>query len=744
MQGGNEDHSNPSNWASATITFVVALRGHSSRIFRHVWSQNTLITGGEDSKLLIWLDPANEKGEPSQIKAHSGSPVWALCTDPDKGLAYTGGGDGALRAWPSRTEASTKALKSPTEGEEKDQAIAVKFLTPCQILILTVGGNLYRHDLNRDEIQLIFSDDTLKNYGLVDTTFEGQILLGNLSGDLIRLNENESGEFIVHQRERIHEGKMFSLHVIGGQEVLTCGSEGSLQLMLSGGKTVSLRLPKTGDQRWVSSATISPNGSKLAVGDRCGSLHIYDLNGDSCDPEQTLKKIHGRLGIGDVVFASDSLLKSAGRDGLIKSSRFHNSEWTITSSEHLPIKWLERRAMSQGEELILGFQSSDFVVYSLSEQRPILEINCGGSHRSWDFVSNPGGNATFTFIKDKEVFISDIPLHILCKSNLKQPFHSREVSLVHHFALCDVDYLVTAGEDVVIKIHKLSNDCTKRQTILNLKSHISSVKTVKTLRLDDNTLLMASAGGRAQLTLWKISVDVGTSNLTVMELTSHLLKGNDRKRKKTWKDSETVFDTETRYMDLEIIRAEDGQIKIVTACSDGVLLVWNVSSDMKKLEQSCESPSIEHCFLRLCNLSGQIVSGSTDGFIRHWGVTNSGQIELEKEYRTHQSGVNSLHVSRDLVASGSDAGAIGLDDFRIPEQHACQITGIHRIGSRLITVSVDQRLTIWNFGGDKTLTFCGQILSDVADIQDMAVWSKGSQNFVAVAGEGLGIYKLRL
>ena len=101
---------------------------------------------------------------------------------------------------------------------------------------------------------------------------------------------------------------------------------------------------------------------------------------------------------------------------------------------------------------------------------------------------------------------------------------------------------------------------------------------------------------------------------------------------------------------------------------------------------------------------------------------------LPLEQRLHR-----LCVAENIILSGSDA-------VRIPEQHACQITGIRKIGSKVVSVSVDQRLSLWTLQ-EKELIFSDQICTDVADIQDMAVWNKEGISYVAVVGEGMAIYK---
>ena len=59
-------------------------------------------------------------------------------------------------------------------------------------------------------------------------------------------------------------------------------------------------------------------------------------------------------------------------------------------------------------------------------------------------------------------------------------------------------------------------------------------------------MYLVSAGGRAQLKVWWMSR--GPDWFHVKEVASHMLKGNDKwRKKKTWKTSEQIIpDAETR------------------------------------------------------------------------------------------------------------------------------------------------------------------------------------------------------
>ena len=183
----------------------------------------------------------------------------------------------------------------------------------------------------------------------------------------------------------------------------------------------------------------------------------------------------------------------------------------------MPIDWLERLV---GEAVVVGFHSSDFVIYDLIEQRAVVSVPCGGSQRSWDLA---GDSSALAFVKDKQLCLTSLPASGRDdEAVIKPAFHPREIAVVHHFELGGRHFLATAGEDTVIKIHEVDGS-GRRSERLSLKSHISCVKSVKTLQLPGGEVVMVSAGGRAQLKVWRVRQGGGYSALgwvTPSEVTS--------------------------------------------------------------------------------------------------------------------------------------------------------------------------------------------------------------------------------
>ena len=563
--------------------------------------------------------------------------------------------------------------------------------------------------------------------------------------------------------------------------ILTCGDKGILKLSNVTVQELNMKvdhlvvwkliLPSKNEwkgQFWFACAILIDDRT-LVVGDRAGNIHLYNhsqIDAQKCEsPSQTFWKIHGRLGVGDFKLSQNkTTLWSTGRDGTIKSFSIEMSEKSETfvndtsltkcktviaekSCERLKMSWPEKLILAKdGHIAILGFHSSNFIAFGLQENVMFCNVSCGGSHRSWDYgYTNDQLNFIVTFIKNKKVVHTIVPGiadKLKCASVTSNPtrvmirnaLHSRELSCLHHFSMKHnlneidqteyINLIATAGEDTAIKVHRISGDDKniKRTRVSNLNGHISNVKCLKSLTIEntvgDSSVILVSAGGRAQLKLWHICIDTKASKsdntqylpISCREIGSHLLKGNDKiRKKKSWKNSDLVIeDTETRYMDIDVCCKSidsvpgDDSVKsnietrcpifiIAAACSDGVVRVLNISTNKAgkcselsskanwyqnnlTIDVVAETSMHTHTFLRVRILNAKrqyngesfnvnkgqndttiILATSTDGklykiiYQHNCFSPQEGpmQMQIEEIASLHQSGINGLWLSQD-------------------------------------------------------------------------------------------------
>jgi WD40 repeat protein len=737
------------NWRDAVITPTAVLDASCSRVFRCRFIGDRVVTGGEDSTLSVWK--VGEWDRPAMQKrgAHNGSPVWCLEKSSDGCRIFTGGGDGAVRTWPTDDDSSSpERVQLSGLLSQSDHPKVVRFHGKL-VLCLTNEGKLVCFCQESGECHLLLADERLADYGLVESGAD-RIFLATITGHLI-VHKLVGLQIVGEPRvRRVHGSKIFSLDVLDAEAglVLTCGLNGQLKLTSDGSNEErELRLPACGDQRWVSCATLAGQ-ELLLVGDRCGGLHLYDLAA-AADPIQSIARAHGKRGVGDVRVEEGSKVWTAGRDGMLKTYDLSRDKKLVdTGCSRLPISWLERMVKKEDSRLIAGFHSSDFVLYSLAERRVVTSVACGGSHRSWDLDSWCNN---LVFVKDKELQMARLPASTFARSTVRPAFHSREISVVHHFSLAERHFVATAGEDATIRLHEIGDGLAKIER-LSLKSHISSVKSIKTMEQKNGKVVMVSAGGRAQIKVWRVSLS--GEELTATETASHLLKGDDKRRKKTWRDKDVVHDAETRYMDVEIVRGNEGRMLVVAGCSDGHLRLLAVSEDLKKVSVLDETCKIDHCFLKLtANIGGGVLSTSTDGILRAWSCVEDKSLALKSQRTLNQSGCNAVAAKADgSVVTGGDDGTVAVFYKRSEsvslflQLHSGQVTGLFWCGDdNVISCSVDQRLAVWKLGKEgfeATAVLAGQICTDVADVQAMAAWKQDDKTVIVVGGEGIALYEM--
>lgn len=120
------------------------------------------------------------------------------------------------------------------------------------------------------------------------------------------------------------------------------------------------------------------------------------------------------------------------------------------------------------------------------------------------------------------------------------------------------------------------------RTLNIFDGHISSIKFITYLSLQTdhsyNKYLIFSGGGRAQIKVWEIDIKdseiyLQNTDISCCDITSHMLYGVDRSRKKQWQESNHFYnmEPESRYMDIEVYRCPTNlhYILLFVACADG-------------------------------------------------------------------------------------------------------------------------------------------------------------------------------
>lgn len=310
--------------------------------------------------------------------------------------------------------------------------------------------------------------------------------------------------------------------------------------------------------------------------------------------------------------------------------------------------------------------------------------------------------------------------------------------------VCD-ERLFSVGEENLLKIWKLFQGKLELQH--ELHSHISSIKTAKVWKFSDQSYLIFSAGGRAQICINEL-----TENNVVEERLNFMLKSNDFERKFLRNPQDIDFDPETRFMSLDIHEISTCILKLFVGCSDGYLRVFKYDTKETSLEFVSET-SFERCFLHVKVMSdaGVLLTSTTDGFIDLWDLNNIDRLLLK--YRHHESGANALDVflkdNHAHVCTGGDDQAIvyskvSLTDFKVQSirrferVHSSQVNGIRFdiSGHCFYTFGVDQdvyRVKIDDFEVKKIY------FSSVADSKGLNVCGR----YCFVYGSGIDWFEIK-
>uniref|UniRef100_A0A8C6VKL4 tRNA (34-2'-O)-methyltransferase regulator WDR6 n=1 Tax=Naja naja TaxID=35670 RepID=A0A8C6VKL4_NAJNA len=260
------------------------------------------------------------------------------------------------------------------------------------------------------------------------------------------------------------------------------------------------------------------------------------------------------------------------------------------------------------------------------------------------------------------------------------------------------------------------------------------------------------------------------------------------------------MDPETRYMSVVVLaRIEEEELPsplcfLAAACSDGSVRLFLLLEKAKKLCLVAESFHHQHCVLKVEAFAYKTTarrrrlhfmgSAATDGSIAFWDVTaalghiaatvKTGDIQMKPLGRSltiqaHSCGVNSLHIQktaerRFVVVSGSDDGSISVHVIEAKAEsavgqetpagagiqvirkvsrlcaHAAHVTGVRLFQLNfLLSVSVDQRLTLWSLCED-SLSFVWSKFCHVADVAALECWeTEGCGYRGVICGQGLQV-----
>ncbi|CAG5002704.1 unnamed protein product [Parnassius apollo] len=791
LNGPALDRNTKAYWDSVTISCIHELYGHLARVMRNCITNRYVISVGEDSGICFWDSDGTLL---KRIGAHQNAPIWSV--DVDEHNLVTGGADCGVTTHPLTvaSDYSNPDTLRIGEGTPKKlvytarRNLAILNETGHLIYYVIAGKTEFIHKIKHESTYVMLSISPCKQI----------IAVADMNGNLEVFVENCKGPASVQNviSTKLQINKILSMQWADNRHLVLCSESGEICVVASKGSEVEIvskfLLPHC-KERWLTSAAMHLDNNLLVVGDRCGNIHCYK---EGKTPIKTFAKVHGRYGPTSIRIKNNEIV-TTGRDGTIKyfTVNCNNGVYRIKhiSSKDLGFQWVEKCIDSQSN-LFCGFQERVFVITDLKNNSKLLEVPCGGGHRSWDvvrYIENINNDyeqiIKLVYLKNCDINMETFCLSKITSKDIIKGTHPKEINCLksyHPQLEKSMTFFISGGEDTTLRISSVKG--TKHFQDEVIIKHLSSIRSLKVFLLESDKLLVVSGGGRAQICINIIHFvkDCDNVKVVVEDVVDFLVKGTDKERKgdKTWRNCFVDFDPETRIMDLEIVENKDNCFLIYAGCSDAYLRIFQFKYNGDKVtfeplgqlkyHKTCILKT--HCVKFLDRII--LLTCTTRGEVCFWDVTEPTSVtdndttvfsEPFLSTTTNKSGINCIASkiisdSEILFATGGDDNAIHVKIVHVPSEdiksakivhnwtsdkfHSSQITGVLIKDNTLVTASIDQRVTVFKISKNgREVEYSYQTISDVADIHGIDfVKQSGATNTISVFGKGIEVLALSL
>lgn len=421
------------------------------------------------------------------------------------------------------------------------------------------------------------------------------------------------------------------------------------------------------------------------------------------------------------------------------------------SSRKVPFSWLAGlfQQKSNTSPFLIGFSSKNFIIYDYNSRRTLLETDCGGGHRSWDFHITDDHLVVFSYIKDNKIISLKYRLADIMGTDIIKGFHLNEINALKSIpnGTSDEVLFVSGGEDTVIRLcsRNLRDTHSDFRHLNVLKSHLSSIRTIAIAKIENSKYYIFTGGGRAQIILWELSMNTinDESVVNCSEKYNYYEKSND------------IDEAETRVMTMCTLVIEEN-VFLLGASSDGTVKAFTVDVKNDRTLQLILIKQIPvytaKCIFQMSILSTGsnylLLTMASDGYIVFTDITQIFSNKSSSNYRTitstkvHQSGINTFSYynknRRELIfLTGGDDTAIALNAFNLGEKdsieikhvskfsdefyHGAQVTGTYMNEKYFLTASIDQKVILfkWDFQERFTVSCLQEYSSGVCDIKGL-------------------------
>ncbi|XP_046542365.1 WD repeat-containing protein 6-like [Haliotis rubra] len=717
-----------SAWCGMESSPLLTLYGHSARVWDIELLAEIFVSIGEDATCIVWDYAGNIL---HKFKGHKEKSIWSLACDKSGNFVVSGGGDASIRMWlldddDRHQEAPQLCLSVPShlQGEKDDFARSVAMCGVDIVIIMTNGGCLLQYSVSSRTWTCLYQDALFSSYTVMAVSPSNTLVaIGNITGTV---KVFDVGTCELCSGGQMFEGKVFGLTWVDKEHLLITGPQGVMYILSapSLSKAACLTLPVC-KQRWASAGALCADLGVLVCGDREGTVHCYHIIQGAQEaptlPSSSFAKIHGKAGVTDVCYHGNTVYTS-GRDGQYRQWDLTDRELKLRSSHRVMkgMDWIDRLQVTADDTLVYGFHSSRFTLWSVTQNLRLMDVECGGGHRAWDCQLN-GKIARFVYLKTKHILVCDTT----CRSRqviLKGCLHGRELCDVRHITTYrgkdgnSVHILATCSEDTTVQLVSISSHRGISQLTVHhtLQGHLSTVKTLAVssstkgrghLQVCENIIF--SAGGRAQIQVWKVKVNTinmskgiiskesdqgeitnvkdatlerklllrddshisqsdGDSPCSYEHLSSVFLCGERYRGNRSADGSQS--DPETRVLCLTALCLRDVSVDypdslyiVGAACSDAIVRLFGFDESHKSLTLLQQSSFHDNCVLKVNHIIHKshsrsrviLLSAATGGEIALWDISHICQTYAEtcssRETRSHQTHISGQEIDREQM-----------------------------------------------------------------------------------------------
>ena len=427
------------------------------------------------------------------LRGHEPKHVWSIALSIKYDCFITGGNDGAILQWPLAITGSfvqdRDLLFSSTPPYIDNEHLKYTFAVDLELIVnITSSGRIFNFTTEWELAKVV---NFKNNNYFIATHCEGYVLFGDVSGTIHIYNINNRS---VEQISAFPNSKIIEIcaHRIGPVLHITAQSvDFQLSYTIFGHDDSAPPVISYVDYELRSFAFHLDN---LLIGTRDGYVYIYNqqlqlLSSTLAHEQETVADIQ-------VLGKSNDQIISCGRNGNVSFHRLNNNKLELIMDKKITKGWTEKIINTKDGLLFLNFFRKQMNVYSLSQEREILSIDCGGAHRSYSYYSKDISTCHFTFLKSKKLFKFSRLSNSQSSNQIQPPFFGREL----RDCIVYKNVILCCGESGFIKGFELINDNWDLKC--SLHAHDTVIK-----GMSINNEILITVGGREIIRAWRIRIN---------------------------------------------------------------------------------------------------------------------------------------------------------------------------------------------------------------------------------------------